>query len=1134
MDQETNTNGALLAPSPTPFYRRASSPKLVSGTSSQALNLRRRKIEIEVVDKGPKGPTWQFPGFGTSEHVLVPQSELADIQLELDKPRSFLGELPATAICGNDILSSVLYSASSVAAKSGKLMPIPLIMVSTVLFSFRFIYEEVVTAIPMNGGTYNALLNTTSKRTAAVAACLSILSYVATGVVSATSGVRYLNNQVEIPIVGCTIILLGAFALLSALGTAESSRVAVVIFLHHIVVLSILFVSCIVYGVQHSHIFTNNMHTELPEVDFAGSILDGNVFTSIFFGFGASMLGITGFESSSNYVEEQAPGVFRKTLRNMWALVTFFNIGLGAGILAVLPLGGDDGIYTHGDALLAKVGHVAVGSWFETWVCIDAFVVLSGAVLTSYVGICGLVQRLSSDRVLPAFLANKNKLRGTNHNIIGIYFLLASSLVLILNADASTINGVYTYAFLGLMAMFSCACMLLKGKRSEIPRDIHASWTVVIVGFLLVVVGIFANLLGDPSVLMYFAIYFIVVMLVIFIMFERVTILRVVLVFLQSVAPSRMGKEIIIGMVDDGTPEVEHTGARGGRTIARTIVSIRNAPIVFFCKVPDLTIINKAIIYVRRNEQTHTLRIVHVFADEEAGAPVLAAFREMAALFDSMYPKIRVDFVSVHGEFGPTMIEWLSRSMNVPRNMMFITQPDILSAERVSMAGMRLETAATKRFDVSTSSQSPPVHFLLNLQKQFRHRRRYDLSSCIVGLLGIALMLVENEIAERNDEMPSKSELVVLILKIFVLVSTVLLDVLLVLRYRCDGHVNQLQSAVPSRRAKFSLWRPMLLLLELIACSFHIPPGLSGKFEFVQLHGNLSREDNSVCQSLQREIETVKIGESCYLLYQYPVEVLGVFMVARLYLLSRFVRSSSALHSPWISLVGSLNGVDAMKPFFHFKTIFKLHPLNILLPLIALITLLTAAIVRVLERPVQAAFDSYWKSVWFTITTLSGTGLGDYFPVTYLGRAFSVVGGMFCGVLIVALVQSLFFNFLDLSPSETKVKYLIELEWWEKATRQNSAKLLQAAWRAGILRRGYDLGDQRRLFSMMRAARSLRMNKPTIELSVEDQVAEMEATILAEVERMEAQKLEILQRIQVKATQFATLKQTLELNQRTS
>ncbi|KAL3658133.1 hypothetical protein V7S43_016976 [Phytophthora oleae] len=442
---------------------------------------------------------------------------------------------------------------------------------------------------------------------------------------------------------------------------------------------------------------------------------------------------------------------------------------------------------------------------------------------------------------------------------------------------------------------------------------------------------------------------------------------------------------------------------------------------------------------------------------------------------------------------------------------------------------MSLEAGAERSDVALSSSQSAPVHFLLNLQKQFQLRRRYELISCVVGLLGIALMLVENEIVERNDKMSAIAELLVLILKISVLATTILLDVLLVLRYRCDGSVNQLQSAVPSKRTKFSTWRPLLLLFELVVCSFHIPPAINGKFEIVQLHGALTFEDDTVCAPLQTGIESVKRGEACYLVYQYPVEVLGVFMTARLYLLARIVRSSSALHSPWISLVGSLNGVDAMKPFFHFKAIFKLHPLNILMPLIVLITLLTAAVVRVLERPVQATFDNYWNSVWFTIVTLSGTGLGDYFPVTYLGRAFSVAGGMFCGVLIVALVQSLFFNFLDLSPSEKKVRYLIELEWWEQATRQNAVKLLQTAWRSGILRRGNDVGDQRHLFSLMRTARSLRIDKPAIELSVEDQVAEMEATILAEVDRMEAQKVKVLQRIQSKAMLLAALKQKLEM-----
>ncbi|KAG6592454.1 Transmembrane protein [Phytophthora cinnamomi] len=567
-------------------------------------------------------------------------------------------------------------------------------MVSIVVQLYKFMYAEVITAIPMNGGTYNALLNATSKPIATVAACLSILSYLTTGVIAATSGIKYLGTQVNIPFECCTVALLLVFAIVAFTGIKTSSRVALVIFLHHIVVLSVLVVSCAVYGIKNPHIFRDNMKAHYPEVDFAGSILDGNAFTAVFFGFGAAMLGITGFESSSNYVEEQAPGVFRKTLRNAALPTTIFNATLAVGILAVLPLGGDNGIYASEDALLSKAAEASLGSWFGTWVSVDAFIVLSGSVLTSYVGICGLVRRLSTDRVLPSFLAKTNKLRGTNHYIIGCYFLLSSSLVLILNADSTIMNGVYTYAFLGLMALFASAGMLLKAKRPEIPRDVSAPWTVLVLGFVMVAVAIFANLLGDPSVLMYFALYFIAVAFVMFTMFERVTILRCILALMKKTAPSKYAKDTAVNYLRTrDTPEVEHTGARGGRTIARAIVSIRSAPIIFFCKWPDLTIINKVIMYVRRNEQTHTLRIVHVFSDEETDAPVLKAFRNLAVLFDSMYPKIRIDFVSVQGEFKPATIEWLSKKMGVPRNLMFITQPDMVSAPCVSSVGVRVITA---------------------------------------------------------------------------------------------------------------------------------------------------------------------------------------------------------------------------------------------------------------------------------------------------------------------------------------------------------------------------------------------------------------------------------------------------------
>ena len=49
------------------------------------------------------------------------------------------------------------------------------------------------------------------------------------------------------------------------------------------------------------------------------------IYRLLFFGFSAAMLGISGFESSANFVEEQAEEVFPKTLRNMWVAVSFFN-----------------------------------------------------------------------------------------------------------------------------------------------------------------------------------------------------------------------------------------------------------------------------------------------------------------------------------------------------------------------------------------------------------------------------------------------------------------------------------------------------------------------------------------------------------------------------------------------------------------------------------------------------------------------------------------------------------------------------------------------------------------------------------------------------------------------------------------
>lgn len=63
--------------------------------------------------------------------------------------------------------------------------PLCLLIVGLALYLFRGIYGEAITSYPMNGGSYNLLINTTSKSVAALGACLSIIAYIATGVVRA-------------------------------------------------------------------------------------------------------------------------------------------------------------------------------------------------------------------------------------------------------------------------------------------------------------------------------------------------------------------------------------------------------------------------------------------------------------------------------------------------------------------------------------------------------------------------------------------------------------------------------------------------------------------------------------------------------------------------------------------------------------------------------------------------------------------------------------------------------------------------------------------------------------------------------------------------------------------------------------
>lgn len=295
------------------------------------------------------------------------------------------------------------------------------------------------------------LLNTTSKSTAAIAACLTILSYMATAVVSAASAIEYLTDIFpSVPVIPAVLFLLVFFALLCLWGISESADVALFIFTLHMLTLFTLVLTTLIWAVQNGFPeFVNNVKSPTnPPVHLA-----------IFFGFASAMLGVSGFESSANFVEEQADGVFVLTLRNMWAAVGFFNpviATLSVCVFSIELLQKDN----NQNVVLALLASQCGGPALRWWVCIDAFLVLAGSVLTAFVGVNGLCRRLALDRCLPQFLLAENRWRKTNHWIILGFLFICSSIYLLLSNSIDDLASVYAVSFLSVMSLFAIGNMV--------------------------------------------------------------------------------------------------------------------------------------------------------------------------------------------------------------------------------------------------------------------------------------------------------------------------------------------------------------------------------------------------------------------------------------------------------------------------------------------------------------------------------------------------------------------------------------------------------------------------------------------------------------------------------------------------
>ncbi len=547
-----------------------------------------------------------------------------------------LGAWYATAICGNDITSSCLYVSAIAIVYAHMLAPLALLLAAGVLYLYRKIYTEVVEALPLDGGAYNCLLNCTRKFDASFAACLTLLSYLATAVISAKTAVEYLRDLAPaLPSMEATALVLVIFAGLTILGISDSARVALAIFVLHLATLS-LFIICILATTNlAAHWWANLAHLR-QEVYWP---------KALFLGFSAAMLGVSGFESSANYVEQQRPGVFRLTLRNMWLAVTVFNPLIALLALGMLPV---PEIIGAKDDLVSRMGVMVGGHPLHTLIVVDAFLVLSGAVLTSYVGVSGLVHRMTLDQCFPQFFLKQTR-RGSFPLIILGFMALCISILYLTGGELLSLAGVYTISFLGVMTLFGLGNILLKVNRPELKRTYQAGWGTVILGVIATSVGILGNLAINFVFLGYFAIYFVPAVLGGIAMYMRIPILKWVLTLLDRVL-------------------TRFSHWREG--VEERIEEITNIRAVVFVGLGTLERMLKAFNYLSRNEDCQNVLIFRLYTEDDP-AVELNIHRNLGIIRE-LYPNLKIEYQARKGVFNPRSVEALSRELDIPKNMMFM------------------------------------------------------------------------------------------------------------------------------------------------------------------------------------------------------------------------------------------------------------------------------------------------------------------------------------------------------------------------------------------------------------------------------------------------------------------------------
>lgn len=449
----------------------------------------------------------------------------------------------AAAIVGADIGTSVFYSTGVIKPYVGFAAPLMILAVCLLMWLFKFTYEEGCAASPFNGGAYMMVLQTIGRRMAMVVGALTILSYLATAAVSAISGAYYLDSfdninnwpVFNVALVACVPVVF--FGLLNIVGIKEPAKIVFIcVALHFLLLL----------GIDIGGLWVAlGTHADFGRI-FTG--IDKIPTPNLLHGFAAAFLGITGFESAAQIVEQLKTPTW-KTLRRVY-LVVVTLVGITAPLTSYLCLIllNDTQLATYGNNLLSGLAYVLGGPAGQMVLVLDACLLLFAAVNTAYAGCIGLCTTMAKQGNLPAFilhrwadrapwplslLSQKFPLLQGYPNVALLFMAVTIAMILLLPGQVNALGEVYGIAFIGVMMSFCWGVILLRVRMPlKVARSPYRTRWIMHLGKLALPV---------PAVLGMLALSFAEVILILYAESGRMLGLSVFLLVLMVMCFYRLG-----------------------------------------------------------------------------------------------------------------------------------------------------------------------------------------------------------------------------------------------------------------------------------------------------------------------------------------------------------------------------------------------------------------------------------------------------------------------------------------------------------------------------------------------------------------------------------------------------------------